>query len=145
MPFPSFIFAFLQKRSSIFSLNNNEISNGMEDAFISITEQRRTGQMKTQTAKKGLYLGATAGLILFIVIGLLPSSFVGGVLGLKIASYVLGTAVESALISRAVVGIAMVTGVLVTGLVFVVGTSLIGWAIANINLAARLRRLQGSV
>jgi hypothetical protein len=100
--------------------------------------------MKTETAKKGLYLGATAGLILFILIGLLPSSFVGGVLGLKIASYVLGTTVETALLSRAVVGIAMITGVLVTGFVFVVGTSLIGWGIANINLAARLRRLQGS-
>jgi hypothetical protein len=101
--------------------------------------------MKTQTAKKGLYIGATAGLILFMLIGLLPSSFVGGVLGLKIASHVVGTAVETALLSRAVVGISMVIGVMVTGLVFVVGTSLIGWAIANINLAARLRRLQGSV
>jgi hypothetical protein len=100
--------------------------------------------MKTETAKKGLYIGATAGLILFILIGLLPSSFVGGVLGLKIASYVLGTAVETALLSRAVVGVSMVTGVLVTGLVFVVGTSLIGWSIANINLVARLRRVQGS-
>jgi hypothetical protein len=100
--------------------------------------------MKTATAKKGLYIGATAGLILFILIGLLPSSFVGGVLGLKIASYVLGNAVETALLSRAVVGISMVTGVMVTGLVFVVGTSLIGWSIANINLVARLRRVQGS-
>ena len=101
--------------------------------------------MKTETTKKGLYIGATAGLVLFILIGLLPSSFVGGVLGLRIASYVLGTAVETALLSRTVVGISMVTSILVTGLVFVVGTSLIGWAIANINLTARLRRLQGSV
>ena len=101
--------------------------------------------MKTETARKGLYIGATAGLILFILIGLLPSSFVGGVLGLKIASYILGTAVDTALLSRAVVGISMVIGVMVTGLVFVVGTSLIGWAIANITLSARLRRLQGSV
>ena len=101
--------------------------------------------MKTETSKKGLYIGATAGLVLFILIGLLPSSFVGGVLGLRIASHVLGTAVETALLSRTVVGISMVTSILVTGLVFVVGTSLIGWAIANINLTARLRRLQGSV
>jgi len=101
--------------------------------------------MKTDKAKKGLYIGATAGLILFILIGLLPSSFVGGVLGLRIASYVLGTAVETALLSRAVVGLSMVAGVLVSGVVFIVATSLIGWAVANINLAARLRRLQGSV
>jgi len=101
--------------------------------------------MKTETTKKGLYIGATAGLVLFILIGLLPSSFVGGVLGLQIASYVLGTSVESALFSRAVVGIAMVTGVMVTGLVFIAGTSLIGWGIANIGMTLRLRRLQGSV
>jgi hypothetical protein len=101
--------------------------------------------MKTETSKKGLYIGATAGLILFIVIGLLPSSFVGGVLGLKIASFVSGTSVESALLSRAVVGISMVMGVLVTGLVFVAGTSLIGWGLVNIGIASRLKRLHGSV
>ena len=101
--------------------------------------------MKRDKAKKGLYIGATAGLILFILIGLLPSSFVGGVLGLRIASYVVGSSVETALVSRAVVGISMVTGVMVTGVVFIVVTSLIGWAVGNINLAARLRRLQGSV
>jgi hypothetical protein len=110
-----------------------------------MTEQRRKGHMKTDKAKKGLYIGATAGLILFILIGLLPSSFVGGVLGLRIASYVLGTAVETALLSRAVVGLSMVAGVLVSGVVFIVVTSLIGWAVANMNVAARLRRLQGSV
>ena len=101
--------------------------------------------MKAEISKKGLYIGATAGLILFMFIGLLPSSFVGGVLGLKIASYIVGRSIETALISRAVVGISMVTGVLVTGFVFVSVTSLIGWAVANISLSARLKRLQGSV
>jgi hypothetical protein len=101
--------------------------------------------MKAEISKKGLYIGATAGLILFMLIGLLPSSFVGGVLGLKIASYIAGQSIETALISRAVVGISMVTGVLVTGFVFVSVASLIGWAVANISLSARLKRLQGSV
>ena len=101
--------------------------------------------MKTDTSKKGLYIGATVGLVLFIFIGLLPSSFVGGVLGLKIASYLMGNAVETALLSRAVVGLAMVTGILATGCVFVAGTSLIGWGIAHLTLSSKFRRVQGSV
>ncbi len=101
--------------------------------------------MKAERSKKGMYVGATAGLVLFIFIGLLPSSFVGGVLGLKIASLLAGKSLETALFSRAVVGLSMVAGVLVAGLVFVAVTSLIGWAVANISLTARLKRLQGSV
>ncbi|HTZ19172.1 MAG TPA: hypothetical protein VMB78_12120 [Dissulfurispiraceae bacterium] len=101
--------------------------------------------MKTNISRKGLYIGAIAGLILFIFIGLLPSSFVGGVLGLKIASLVAGKSVEMALIGRALVGLSMVIGVLVTGLVFIGAMSLVGWAVANINLAARVKRLQGSM
>jgi len=70
--------------------------------------------------KKGLYIGATVGLVLFIFVGLLPSSFVGGVLGLRLL-ILDGNAVETALLSRAVVGLAMVTGYLATGCVFVAG------------------------
>ncbi len=101
--------------------------------------------MKAEISKKGLYIGAAAGLVLFVFIGLLPSSFVGGVLGLKIASYITGNSIEAALLSRVVVGLSMVTGVLVAGFVFVSVTSLIGWAVSNIGLSARMKRLQGSV
>lgn len=101
--------------------------------------------MKTDTSKKGVYIGATVGLILFILIGLLPSSFVGGVLGLKIASYLLGTSMETALLTRAVVGLSMVTGILAAGCVFVAGTSLIGWGIAHLTLISKFRRVQGSI
>src|ERR1700690_534267 len=107
--------------------------------------KRRRRKMKTDTSKKGLFIGATVGLVLFIFIGLLPSSFVGGVLGLKIASYLLGNAVESALLSRAVVGLSMMAGILATGCVFVAGTSLIGWGIAHVTLSSKFRRVQGSV
>ena len=101
--------------------------------------------MKTDTSRKGLYIGATAGLILFIFVGLLPSSFVGGVLGLKIASSLLGTSVEMALLSRVLVGLSMVIGILAAGCVFVAGASLVGWGIARLAFVSRLRRLQGSV
>ena len=101
--------------------------------------------MKTDTSKKGLYLGATAGLVIFIFIGLLPSSFVGGVLGLKLASYLFGTSGGAELFSRAVVGLAMTTGVLAAGCVIVVGTSLIGWGIAHMTLVSKPRSVHGSV
>jgi hypothetical protein len=84
--------------------------------------------MKTgNIAKKGLYAGAVIGLILFAIIGLLPSSFIGGVLGLKIAGHIFGTPLGMELVPRMLVGLSMVLAVLVTGFVFVVGISIIGW------------------
>jgi hypothetical protein len=84
--------------------------------------------MKTgNIAKKGLYAGAVVGLILFAIIGLLPSSFIGGVLGLKIAGHIFGTPLGMELVPRMLVGLSMVLAVLVTGFVFVVGISIIGW------------------
>ena len=84
--------------------------------------------MKTgNIAKKGLYAGAVVGLILFAIIGLLPSSFIGGVLGLKIAGHLFGTPLGMELVPRMLVGLSMVMAVLVTGFVFVVGLSIIGW------------------
>jgi len=84
--------------------------------------------MKTGNfAKKGLYVGAGIGLVLFAIIGLLPSSFIGGVLGLKIAGHIFGTPLGVELVPRMLVGLSMVLAVLVTGFVFVVGISITGW------------------
>ncbi|MCX7914181.1 MAG: hypothetical protein N2511_06310 [Thermodesulfovibrionales bacterium] len=81
----------------------------------------------TQLSKKGLYVGAIIGIILFVLIGLLPSSFIGGVLGLKIASHIFGVPLGMAIMPRIIVGITMVLGVLITGTIFVMGLSFIGW------------------
>ncbi|PIP71420.1 MAG: hypothetical protein COZ31_09420 [Nitrospirae bacterium CG_4_10_14_3_um_filter_44_29] len=83
----------------------------------------KTGEM----TKRGLYIGAGAGLVLFAIIGLLPGSFIGGVIGLNIAGSIFGTPVSSAVLPRIIVGASMVLGILVSGLVFVTGTSLLGW------------------
>jgi hypothetical protein len=88
----------------------------------------KTGNM----ARKGLYAGAVMGLILFAIIGLLPSSFIGGVLGLKIAGHIFGTPLGMELVPRMLVGLSMVLAVLVTGFVFVVGISIIGWLAGTI-------------
>ena len=88
--------------------------------------------MKTkEMAKKGLYIGAGAGLVLFAIIGLLPGSFLGGVVGLHIAGSIFGTPVGSALLPRLIVGVSMVLGIFIAGVVFVVGTSLLGWLIGH--------------
>ncbi|RJQ22812.1 MAG: hypothetical protein C4560_01860 [Nitrospiraceae bacterium] len=84
--------------------------------------------MKTgETAKKGLYVGAGAGLVLFALIGLLPGSFIGGAVGLSVAGSIFGIPVGAQLMPRIVVGIFMVLGVMTAGLVFVAGSSLAGW------------------
>ncbi|HMK43079.1 MAG TPA: hypothetical protein VK445_02985 [Dissulfurispiraceae bacterium] len=97
---------------------------------------------KQAAAKKGLYIGAGIGLILFAIVGLLPSSFIGGVLGLKIAGHIFGLPLGTAVAPRFVVGVFMVLGVLVTGLVFVVGLSLIGWAGGTVIETLRERKDQ---
>src|SRR5512139_522239 len=91
-----------------------------------------TMKARDNIAKKGLYVGAGLGLLLFAVVGLLPSSFIGGLLGLKIAGHLFGVPLGTAVLPRMIVGISMVLGILVTGVVFVVGTSLIGWLCGHV-------------
>ncbi len=93
----------------------------------------------TETAKKGLYIGAGMGLFLFAVLGLLPSSYIGGVLGLQVAGHLFGLPVGAAVLPRAVVGISMVLGILVTGMVFVGGASFMGWLFGYTGTMAKNR------
>ncbi len=83
-------------------------------------------------SKKGVYIGAAVGLVLFAVIGLLPSSFIGGVLGLKIAGHIFGTPLGVAVLPRMVVGLSMLLGILITGLIFVMGLSIAGWLCGHV-------------
>lgn len=82
-------------------------------------------------AKKAGYIGAGAGLTLFAIIGLLPGSFFGGSVGLSIAGGLFGSPVSPGLMSRVIVAAAMLLGVLITGIVFVVGGTVIGWTMGN--------------
>jgi hypothetical protein len=89
--------------------------------------------MKTrEMAKKMAYIGAGAGLVLFAIIGLLPGSFIGGVIGLNIAGSLFGMPVSSALLPRLIVGISMLLGVLVSGIIFVAGSAVAGWLIGYV-------------
>jgi hypothetical protein len=82
-------------------------------------------------AKKGTYIGIGAGLVLFAVIGLLPGSFLGGVIGLNIAGAIFGTPVSSQILPRLIVGVSMLLGVVITGVVFVTASGILGWLIGT--------------
>jgi len=84
------------------------------------------------------YWGAAAGLIVFTLVGLLPSSFIGGILGLKAAGLLFGMETGATFVSRIFVGISMIVGVAVTGFIFVVSSASFAWAAAQI--AELLRR-----
>ncbi len=89
--------------------------------------------MKTrETARKMAYIGAGAGLVLFAIMGLLPGSFIGGVIGLNIAGSLFGMPVSSALLPRLIVGISMLLGVLVSGIIFISGSTVLGWLIGYV-------------
>ena len=83
--------------------------------------------MKNSIARKGAYIGAGAGLVLFAIFGLLPGSLLGGAMGINIAGWMFGLPLEPGLISRAIVLLSMLVGVLVAGIVIVTGTTTVGW------------------
>jgi hypothetical protein len=89
--------------------------------------------MKTrEMAKKMAYIGAGAGLVLFAIMGLLPGSFIGGVIGLNIAGSLFGMPVSSALLPRLIVGLSMLLGVMVSGIIFIAGSTVVGWLIGYV-------------
>ncbi|RMG72637.1 MAG: hypothetical protein D6710_04485 [Nitrospirae bacterium] len=95
--------------------------------------------MKQSMANRGLYIGTGAGLILFALVGLLPGSLIGGIVGLKIAGLIFGSPVQSMLIARVLVALSMVAGVLGAAFVFVVGTGVAGWLVGTVIDTLRAR------
>jgi hypothetical protein len=85
-----------------------------------------------ELAKKGLYAGTGAGLILFVLVGFFPGSLIGGAAGLYISNLLMGGAIESSLIPRMIIAISMVAGVLGSAAVFVIGSSVAGWATGSV-------------
>ena len=92
--------------------------------------------MKNSIAKKAAYIGAGAGLVLFAIFGLLPGSLLGGAMGINIAGMLFGLPLEPGIISRVIVLVSMLVGVLVAGIAIVTATTTVGW------LAGRM--LEGS-
>lgn len=87
--------------------------------------------MKGTMKDKLMYGGAGVGLVLFALFGLLPGSFVGGVMGLNISGLLFGTPVEPGVIARIIIAISMLLGIMVSGLIFVVASSTFGWLLGT--------------
>lgn len=94
---------------------------------------------KTEPTYKGMLTGAIVGIIIFAIVGLFPSSFIGGVIGLNVVGYLFGLPLGTELLSRAIVGVTMFLGVAVTGLAFVFVASLIGWLVGYVGMSLRDR------
>src|SRR5512135_1289140 len=88
--------------------------------------------MNTTLARKSAYLGAGAGLVLFAIFGLLPGSLLGGAAGIKIAGMLFGLPLEPGVVSKAIVLLSMLVGVMVSGIAIVTATSTAGWLVGNV-------------
>ena len=88
--------------------------------------------MKNTMARKGAYIGAGAGLVLFAIFGLLPGSLLGGAAGINVAGWLFGLPLEPGLISRAIVLVSMLVGVMVAGIAIVTATSTVGWLVGRL-------------
>ena len=103
--------------------------------------RRRYKEMKTgEMAKKGLYTGVGAGLVLFALVGLLPGSFIGGVIGLNIAGGIFGFPLTASVLPRIIVALSMLMGVVLSGVAFVVGGALAGWLTGHVIDVLRERK-----
>jgi len=87
----------------------------------------RGRQMRGRNEKRGFVIGSIAGVGVFAIVGFLPSAFVGGMLGLKAATYLFGAPLGTAVPPRLVTGLFMLLGVSVAGTVFTVSGGTIGW------------------
>ena len=88
--------------------------------------------MKTTLSRKAAYIGAGAGLVLFAIFGLLPGSLLGGAAGIKIAGMLFGLPLEPGVVSKAIVLLSMLVGVMVSGIAIVTATSTAGWLVGNV-------------
>jgi len=94
--------------------------------------------MKNSMAKKGAYLGAGAGLVLFAIFGLLPGSLLGGAAGINVAGWLFGLPLQPGLISRAIVLVSMLVGVLSAGIMVVTAASTAGWLTGRVVESAAM-------
>src|SRR5512146_86526 len=83
--------------------------------------------MKNTIARKTAYIGAGAGLVLFALFGLLPGSLLGGAAGINIAGWLFGLPLDPGLISRVIVLLSMLAGILIAGVVIVTASTTVGW------------------
>ncbi len=115
-------------------MNKNRVLGLARGMHLQGQEQKKEDKTMKETnyTKKMAYMGAGCGIVLFAVFGLLPGSFLGGVMGLNIAGTLLGSPVVSGVISRMIVAASMVIGVMVSGVMFITASATAGWLIGMV-------------
>lgn len=109
----------------------------MHDAiYFSKNGRKEETKMKTTLSRKSAYIGAGAGLVLFAIFGLLPGSLLGGAAGIKVAGMFLGFPLEPGVVSRSIVLVSMLVGVMASGIAIVTATSTAGWLVGNVIATA---------
>ncbi len=88
--------------------------------------------MNKTIARKGAYVGAGAGLVLFAVFGFLPGSLLGGAAGIKIAGMLFGLPLEPGIISRCMVLLSMLIGVAASAITIVTASSTAGCLVGSL-------------
>ena len=83
--------------------------------------------MNANLSRKTAYVGAGAGLVLFVIFGLLPGSLLGGAAGIKLAGMLFGLPLDPGIISRSIVLMSMLAGVVVAGIAIVTAKAALGW------------------
>ncbi len=84
------------------------------------------------------FAGGIAGLVTFLLVGLLPSIVYGGFAGVTMASSILGGPADGSLLGRGLVVFGMVVGLLGAGSVFIViGAALGAGAYGLVRSASR--------
>lgn len=85
-----------------------------------------------ELSKRFTYVGAGIGLVLFALFGLLPGSFIGGVLGLNIAGKIFGIPITPTVPTKIIIALLMILGVIVSAALFIMSTAILGWLIGYI-------------
>lgn len=88
--------------------------------------------MNSNLTKKTAYVGAGAGLVLFTVFGLLPGMLLGGAAGIKISGLLMAFPLDPGLLSRSLILLSMLVGVILSGMVIITGASAAGWLIGSV-------------
>ena len=90
------------------------------------------------------YTGAGIGIVLFALFGLLPGSFLGGVVGLNIAGAIMGTPVDAGVVQRIITAVSMLAGVLTSGLMIITASATAGWLVGAALEGVGLSRHEAS-
>jgi len=89
--------------------------------------EKEDTKMKTTLSRKTAYIGAGAGLVLFAIFGLLPGGLLGGAAGIRLSTMLFGLPLDTGIVSRVIVLVSMLLGILVSGITIVTATTTLGW------------------